>query len=105
MLNKELLIGGAEELWTMQFYPIGDIDVQITLALQDGSIVWEGSPGHTIMTLHVPQQSVLRLTWGDGVGVAEITLHNGILVEHVDKREIACYIQRDNTYLEVRFLP
>ena len=102
MLNKELLmIGGTEELWTMQFYPIGDTYVQITLALQDGSIVWEGSPGHTIMTLHVPQQSVLRLTWA--VGVAEITLHNGILVEHVGIREIACHIQRDNTYLEVLF--
>lgn len=103
MLNKDLLMmGGAEELWTMQFYLIGDTYVQITLALQDESMAWEGIPGHTIMTLHVPQQSVLRLTFA--VGVAEITLHNGILVEHVGIREIACHIQRDNAYLEVRFV-
>lgn len=103
MLNKELLMMcGAEELWTMQFYPIGDAYVQITLALQDGSIVWEGSAGHTIITLHVPQQSVLRLTWA--VGIAEITLHNGILVENVGIREKDCHIQRDNSYLEARFI-
>lgn len=70
MLNKELLmIGGAEELWTLQLNFTGDSYIDLTLwdSTDQANILWKGNPNTDIVTIRIPPNSTLLLVSKRGV--------------------------------------
>ena len=104
MLNKELLmIGGAEELWTLQLNLTGDsyIDLILWGSTDQTHILWEGNPNTDIVTIRIPPKSTLLLT--QSVGLYRVITENGCIAEDYSRREIAITLFQSEAYLEVFF--
>ena len=104
MLNKELLmIGGAEELWTLQLNFTGDsyIDLILWDSTDQTHILWEGNPNTNIVTIRIPPKSTLLLT--QSVGLYRVITEDGCIAEDYSRREIAITVNQSEAYLEVLF--
>lgn len=104
MLNKELLmIGGAEELWTLQLNFTGDsyIDLILWDSTDQTHILWEGNPNTDIVTIRIPPKSTLLLT--QSVGLYRVITEDGCIAEDYSRREIAITVNQSEAYLEVLF--
>ena len=105
MLNKELLmIGGAEELWTLRFKFTGDSFINLILwdSTDQSHILWEGNPNTDIVTIRIPPKSTLLLT--QSVGVYSVITEDGCTAEDYSRREIAITVNQSEAYLEVLFV-
>ena len=104
MLNKELLmIGGAEELWTLQLNFTGDSFIDLTLwdSTDQANILWEGNPNTGIVTIRIPPKSTLLLT--QSLGLYRVITEDGCIAEDYSRREIAITVYQSGAYLEMRF--
>lgn len=104
MLNKELLmIGGAEELWTLQLDFTGDSYIDLTLwdSTDQTHILWEGNPKTDIVTIRIPPKSTLLLT--QSMGLYMVITEDGCIAEDYSRREIAITVHQSEAYLEVLF--
>lgn len=104
MLNKELLmIGGAEELWTLQLNFTGDSYIELTLwdSIAQAHILWKGNPNTDIVTIRIPPKSTLLLT--QGAGLHRVITEDGCIAEPYAIREIAITVYQSEAYLEVFF--
>lgn len=104
MLNKELLmIGGAEELWTLQLNFTGDsyIDLILWDSTDQTHILWKGNPNTDIVTIRIPPKSTLLLT--QSVGLYRVITEDGCIAENYSRREIAITVNQSEAYLEVLF--
>lgn len=104
MLNKELLmIGGAEELWTLQLNFTGDsyIDLILWDSTDQTHILWEGNPNTDIVTIRIPPKSALLLT--QSVGLYGVITEDGCTAENYSRREIAIPVNQSEAYLEMFF--
>lgn len=102
MLNKELLMmGGAEELWTLQCVFDGDLYISLTLKDINENILWQGNPDISPINLKVPPNSTLRLS--RNIGVYNIESSIGVSVEDIGIRELALTVLQNNAYLEAIF--
>ena len=104
MLNKELLMmGDAEELWTLRFKFTGDSYIDIYLEDQTDlpRTLWEGNPSTDIVTIRIPPKSTLLLT--QSVGLYRVITEDGCIVENYSRREIAITVNQSEAYLEVLF--
>lgn len=104
MLNKELLmIGGAEELWTLQLNLTGDSYTDLILwdSTDQTHILWEGNPSTDIVTIRIPPKSTLLLT--QSVGLYSVITEDGCVAEDYSRREIAITVYQSEAYLEVYF--
>lgn len=104
MLNKELLMmGGAEELWTLQLNFTGDsyIDLILWDSTDQSHILWEGNPNTDIVTIRIPPKSTLLLT--QSVGLYRVITEDGCIAEDYARREIAITVNQSEAYLEVLF--
>ena len=104
MLNKELLMmGGAEELWTLQLNFTGDsyIDLILWDSTDQTHILWEGNPNTDIVTIRIPPKSTLLLI--QSVGIYRAITEDGCIVEDYSKREITITVHQSEAYLEVLF--
>lgn len=104
MLNKELLMmGGAEELWTLQLNFTGDSYIGLILwdSTDQSHILWEGNPNTDIVTIRIPPKSTLLLT--QSVGIYRVKAQDGCIAEDYSRREIAITMYQNEAYLEVVF--
>lgn len=104
MLNKELLMmGGAEELWTLRLNFTGDsyIDLILWDSIDQTHILWEGNPNTDIVTIRIPPKSTLLLT--QSVGLYRVITEDGCIAEDYSRREIAITVNQSEAYLEVLF--
>ena len=104
MLNKDLLMmGGAEELWTLQLNFTGDsyIDLILWDSTDQTHILWEGNPNTDIVTIRIPPKSTLLLT--QSVGLYRVITEDGCIAEDYSRREIAITVNQSEAYLEVLF--
>lgn len=104
MLNKELLmIGGAEELWTLRFKFTGDsyIDLYIEDQTDLPRTLWEGNPSTDIVTIRIPPKSTLLLTHTGGVYT--VINENGCTTEYYSRHEITITVFQSEAYLEIGF--
>lgn len=104
MLNKELLMmGGAEELWTLQLNFTGDsyIDLILWDSTDQSHILWEGNPNTDIVTIRIPPKSTLLLT--QSVGLYRVITEDGCIAEDYSRREITITVNQSEAYLEVFF--
>lgn len=104
MLNKELLMmGGAEELWTLRLNFTGDsyIDLILWDSTDQTHILWEGNPNTDIVTIRIPPKSTLLLT--QSVGLYRVITEDGCIAEDYSRREIAITVNQSEAYLEVLF--
>lgn len=104
MLNKELLmIGGAEELWTLQLNFTGDSYIDLTLwdSTDQANILWEGNPNTDIVTIRIPPKSTLLLT--QSAGLYRVITEEGCIAENYSRREIAITVNQSGAYLEMFF--
>ena len=104
MLNKDLLMmGGAEELWTLQLNFTGDsyIDLILWDSTDQANILWEGNPNTDIVTIRIPPKSTLLLT--QSVGLYRVITEDGCIAEDYSRREIAITVNQSEAYLEVLF--
>ena len=102
MLNKELLmVGGAEELWTLQLMFIGESYLDLILQDSNGQTLWNGNPSYDIATVRVPPKSTLILS---GIVGADyyIAREDGCLAEG-ERHEIYITVFQSNAYLEISF--
>lgn len=105
MLNKELLMmGGAEELWTLQLNFTGDsfIDLILWDSTDQTHILWEGNPNTDIVTIRVPPKSTLLLI--QSVGLYRTITEDGCIAEDYARRAIAITVYQSEAYLEVLFI-
>lgn len=103
MLNKELLmIGCAEELWTLQFKFTGDSYINLELWDPDGDTIWEGTPSTGIETVQIPPKSTLRLYMRPS-GAYNVLNENGCLVESLAVHLLQITVFQTKAYLEVHF--
>lgn len=104
MLNKELLMmGGAEELWTLRFKFTGDSYIDLYLEDQTDlpRTLWEGNPSTDIVTIRIPPKSTLLLTHTGGVYTS---IHeNGCITEYYSVHEIRITVFQSEAYLELEF--
>lgn len=104
MLNKELLmIGGAEELWTLQLNFNGNSYIDLTLwdSIAQTHILWKGNPNTDIVTIRIPPKSTLLLT--QSVGLYRVITEDGCIAKDYSIREIAITVNQSEAYLEVLF--
>lgn len=104
MLNKELMmIGGAEEWWTLQLNITGDSYIDLTLwdSTDQANILWEGNPNTDIVTIRIPPKSTLLLT--QSVGLYMVITEDGCIAEDYSIRELAITVNQSAAYLEVLF--
>lgn len=104
MLNKELLMmGDAEELWTLQLNFTGDSSMVITLwdSTAQANILWRGNPNTDIVTIQIPPHSSLLLTFREGL--SRVITEDGCIAEDYAKREIAITVYQSEAYLEMFF--
>ncbi len=102
MLNKKLLMmGGAEELWTLQCKIIGFPVIDLILQDSNSQILWEGHPSNDIVTVRVPPKSTLILS--RIAGLYDTIIEDGCLVER-GKHEIYITVFQSEAYLELRLL-
>lgn len=104
MLNKELLmVGDAEELWTLQLNFTGDsyIDLILWDSTDQTHILWEGNPNTDIVTIRIPPKSTLLLT--QSVGLYRVITEDGCIAEDYSRREIAITVNQSEAYLEMFF--
>lgn len=103
MLNKELLMmGGAEELWTLQYKFTGDSYISLELLDPDGGTIWAGTPSTDIKTVQIPPKSTLGLYMRPS-GAYDVLNENGCLVESLDIRQLQITVFQNKAYLEVHF--
>lgn len=104
MLNKELLMmGDAEELWTLRFKFTGDSYIRLTLwdSIEQTDVLWEGTPNEDIVTIRIPPKSTLLLyQYG---GVYEVITEVGCIAEDYSRREIAITVYQSEAHLEMLF--
>jgi hypothetical protein len=99
MLNKELLMmGGAEELWTLRFKFKGDSFIDLILKDSNGQTVWTGNPSTDIVTIRVPPKSILILS--GNIGILETIKTDGCRVEEGRHSANITLLQND-AYLEM----
>lgn len=106
MLNKELLMmGGAEELWTLRFKFTGDSYIHLTLwdSTDQTHILWEGNPSTDIVTVRVPPKST-PLIYTHATVVYNVLNENGCIVEFYDRHELTITLFQSEAYLEVEFI-
>lgn len=102
MLNKELLMmGGAEELWTLQCKFTGDSYLDLILQDSNGQTLWNGHPSTDIVAVRVPPKSTLILS--GIVGVYDTIKEDGCLVEG-GRHEIYITVFQSEAYLELRLV-
>lgn len=104
MLNKELMmIGGAEEWWTLQLNLTGDSYIDLTLVLNTNQprIIWQGTPNTDIVTVRIPPKSSLLLS--QNVGLYRVITEDGCIAEDSSRYEIAITLLQSKAYLEVLF--
>lgn len=104
MLNKDLLMmGGAEELWTLRLNFTGDSYIDLTLwdSTDQANILWEGNPNTDIVTIRIPPKSTLLLT--QSVGLYRVITEEGCIAEDYSRREIAITVNQSGAYLEMLF--
>lgn len=99
MLNKELLMmGDAEELWTLQFKFTGDSYINLILQDSNSQTLWNGHPSTDTVTVRVPPKSTLILS---GIaGVYYIIKEDGCLAEG-SMHEIYITVFQSEAYLEL----
>lgn len=108
MLNKELLMmgglmmGGAEEWWTLRFKFTGDSYINLELWDPDGNIIWKGTPSTHIETVQIPPESTLMLYMRPS-GAYNVLNENGCLVESSAVRRLEITVFQNKAYLEVHF--
>jgi hypothetical protein len=99
MLNKELLMmGGAEELWTLRFKFRGDSYINLILQDSNSQTLWEGHPSDDIVTVRVPPKSTLILS--GIVGVCDTIREDGCLVEE-ERHALNITVFQSEAYLEL----
>lgn len=99
MLNKELLMmGDAEEWWSLQLKLTGDSYINLTLQHAFGYTLWEGHPSDDIVTVRVPPESILILS--GIVGVYDTIKVDGCRVEGA-RHEIDIILLQSDAYLEL----
>lgn len=102
MLNKELLMmGGAEELWTLQCTFTGDSYIDLILQDSNGQTLWNGHTSADIVTVRVPPKSTLILS--GIVGIYDTIKEDGCLVEG-SRHEIYITVFQSEAYLELRLV-
>lgn len=104
MLNKELLMmGDAEELWTLRFKFTGDSYIHLTLwdSIEQTDVLWEGTPNEDIVTIRIPPKSTLLLYQRGGA--YEVITEAGCIAEDHTPREIAITVYQSEAYLEMLF--
>ena len=105
MLNKGLLMmGDAEELWSLRFKFTGDS--YIDLCLEDQTdlprTLWEGNPSTDIVTIRIPPKSTLLLLHTGGVYTS---IHeNGCITESYSVHEITITVVQSEADLELGFV-
>lgn len=97
------MIGGAEELWTLQLNFTGDSYIDLTLwdSTDQANILWEGNPNTDIVTIRIPPKSTLLLT--QSVGLYRVITEEGCIAEDYSRREIAITVNQSGAYLEMLF--
>lgn len=101
-MNKELLMmGGAEELWTLQLNFTGDSFIDLILQDSNGQTLWNGHPSTDIVTVRVPPKSTLKVS--GVVGIYDTIKEDGCLVEG-GRHKIYITVFQSEAYLEVRFI-
>lgn len=99
MLSKELLMmGGAEELWTLRFKFTGDGYLDLILQDSNGQTLWNGHPSTDIVTIRIPPKSTLMLS--GFVGVYDTIKTDGCLVE-AERHIIYITLFQGEAYLEL----
>ena len=99
MLNKDLLMmGGAEELWTLQFKFTGDSYINLELWDSNSQILWEGHPSDDIVTVRVPPKSTLILS--GIVGIVDTLKADGCQVEE-GRHVVNITLLQSDAYLEL----
>jgi hypothetical protein len=99
MLNKELLMmGGAEELWTLRFKFTGDSYIDLILQDSNGQTLWTGHPSTDIVTVRVPPKSILILS--GIVGVVDTIKADGCRVEE-GRHVVNITLLQSDAYLEL----
>lgn len=99
MLNKKLLMmGGAEELWTLRFKFTGDSYIDLILQDSNSQILWEGHPSDDIVTVRVPPKSTLRVS--GIVGIVDILKADGCQVEE-GRHVVNITLLQSDAYLEL----
>lgn len=99
MLNKELLmVGGAEELWTLRFKFTGDSYIDLILQGSNSQILWKGHPSDDIVTVRVPPKSILILS--GIVGIVDTLKADGCQVEE-GRHVVNITLLQSDAYLEL----
>lgn len=104
MLNKELLmVGGTEDLWTLQFQFTGDSHLYMELYSNE-DIVWYGYPSTfpNPEKVQVPPKSTLTLSLAVSAAY-DILKEDGCLVESLDMRTLQITVFQSTAYLDVTF--
>lgn len=105
MLNKELLMmGDAEELWTLRFKFTGDSYIHLTLwdSTAQTYVLWDGTPNEDIVTIRIPPKSTLLLRQNGGV--YDVITEDGCIAEDYSRHEIAITVSQSEAYLELIFV-
>lgn len=104
MLNKELLMmGGAEELWTLQCVFTGDPSIKLKLQDSDGRLLWEGYPPTDTLTFRVPPDPTRLLFLYYSIGVYEYIRRDGCITDYYNMRKIGISVRQSKAYLEMGF--
>lgn len=105
MLNKELLMmGDAEELWTLQCVFTGDSYIELKLQDSDGRLLWKGYPPTDTLTFRVPPDPTRLLFLYYSVGVHEYVREDGCIADSYNRREIGISVRQSKAYLEINFV-
>ena len=105
MLNKELLMmGDAEELWTLQCVFTGDSYIKLELWGSDGRLLWGGYPPTDTLTFRVPPDPKSLLLLHYSVGVHEYIREDGCIADSYNRREIEISVRQSKAYLEMNFV-
>lgn len=104
MLNKDLLMmGDAEELWTLQCVFTGDTYIELKLQDSDGRLLWKGYPPTDTLTFRVPPDPTRLLFLYYSVGGHKCRKETGCIADSYNKREIGISVHQSKAYLEIYF--
>ena len=99
MLNKELLLmGDAEELWTLQCKFTGDSFLDLILQDSNNQTLWNGHPSTDIVAVRVPPKSILILS--GIVGIVDTLKADGCQVEE-GRHVVNITLLQSDAYLEL----
>lgn len=104
MLNKDLLMmGDAEELWTLQCVFTGETFIELKLQDSDGRLLWKGYPPTDTLTFRVPPDPTRLLFLYYSDGRHKCGKETGCIADSYKKREIEISVHQSKAYLEIYF--